>query len=113
MDNFSFKDFEHVRLTATCPITIGNRSIDEGEVITIFDKITIARLMENKTEVTARGGFDNRSHVFWTTLREATLNFSQGIMSLTQFSLMNNSKMLVVNEEENIEVPYEEELESD
>lgn len=113
MDNFSFKDFEHVRLRATCPITIGDRSIAEGEVITIFDKITIARLMENKAEVTARGGFDNRPHVFWTTLREATLNFSQGVMTPTQFSLVYNSKMLIVDENENVIVPYEENLESD
>jgi len=41
-----------------------------------FDKIQIAGLNEVKDYVAARGGFDNRAHVFWETTRELNLTFS-------------------------------------
>jgi len=94
-EQFSFKDFENVFIKSTYDIETPGRTIREGEVLARFDKIQIAGLNEVKDYVAARGGFDNRAHVFWETTRELNLTFSQGVFSKSQFSLMYNSKMLI------------------
>ena len=39
---FNFKDFEKVKIKATYDIEVGNRKIQKGETIALFDKIQIA-----------------------------------------------------------------------
>ena len=85
----SFKSLEDVRLKATYDIEIGNKSFKEGETIALFDKIQISGFNEFKDYVAATGGFDNRGLVYWETTKELRLNFSQGVFSNTQFSLLN------------------------
>jgi len=62
--------------------------------------------------VAARGGFDNRGHVFWETTKELRLNFSQGVFSKMQFGLLNNAKVLNIAENEPLLVTITEELET-
>lgn len=112
-NQFSFKDFENVFIKSTYDIETPERIIREGEVLVRFDKIQIAGLNEVKDYVAARGGFDNRMHVFWETTKELNLTFSQGVFSKSQFSLMYNSKLLDINEEEPVEISMYEEVESD
>lgn len=109
----SFKSLEDVRLKATYNIEIGNRNFEEGETIARFDKIDISGLSELKDYVAARGGFDNRGLVFWETTKELQLSFSQGVFSNTQFSLLNNAKLLTYDQNESIPISFTEELESD
>lgn len=114
MENrFSFKEFEKVRLKAIYEIKIGDRLIEPGETIAVFDKIQIARINEEISRVSANGGFDNRPRVIWESVRDETLNFSQGVFSSTQFALMANSHMVELKENESISITKEEVLESD
>ena len=69
VDLFSFKELEPCYLKATYPIEFGNRKIEKGEVLATFDKIQIGALKEVKNFVAARGGFDNRAHVYWETTK--------------------------------------------
>ena len=77
----SFKSLENVHLKATQDIEANGIKFSEGETIALFDKIQISGLNELKDYVAARGGYDNRGHVFWETTKELRLTFSQGVFS--------------------------------
>lgn len=109
---FSFKDFEKVYLKATYDIEIGNRKILKGEPICVFDSIQIAGLNELNERVSANGGYGNRARVFWDTVKEQRLTFTQGVFSKTQFSLLANSRLIEVAAEKPIDVTMRETLES-
>lgn len=100
IDVGSFKSLENVHLKATYDMRIGNKEFEEGETIALFDKIQISSLNEFKEIVAARGGFDNRGHVFWEKTRSVSLNFSQGVFSNTQFALLNNAKVFNIAKDE-------------
>ena len=95
MENLmGLKELYDVVLKATYPIEIGNKVIEEGEVILAFDNIQIAGLSEIKKYVSAQGGFDNRELVTWETTKELPLSFSQGVFSKRQLALLSNSKLI-------------------
>ena len=98
-DLMGMKELYNVTLKATYPIELGNRIIEEGEIILAFDNIQIAGLSEIKNYKEARGGFDNRELVSWETTKELPLTFSQGVFSQQQLAIMTNSKL--INLEEN------------
>ena len=109
----SFKSLEEVRLKATYNIEANGIKFEEGETIAFFDKIQVSGLKEFKDYVAARGGFDNRGHVFWETTREVQLTFSQGVFSNLQYGLLNNAKVFRVEENEPLLISITEEIESD
>lgn len=114
MNEWSFKDFENVRLKATYPIEIGERTFEVGETIVMFDKIQISGLQEVNELISANGGFGNRPWVFWNTTKELNLNFSQGVFSKEQFALLNNARLFENNGlEKPLCVTWRERLESD
>lgn len=95
MENLmGLKELYDVVLKATYPIEIGNKVIEEGEVILAFDNIQIAGLSEVKKYVSAQGGFDNRELITWETTKELSLSFSQGVFSKRQLALLSNSKLI-------------------
>lgn len=113
MEQFSMKELYDVSLKSTYPMKIGNREIGIGEKIAVFDKIQLANFNEIKRYQTANGGFDNRARVFWEDTKEIQLNFSQGIFSKTQLSLMINAKMVSLEgERSNTLISIRELLES-
>lgn len=109
----SFKVLENVHLKATYDIEANGIKFKAGESIAIFDKIQISGFNEIKDYVVARGGYDNRGHVFWETTQALQLTFSQGVFSKTQFGILNNAKVIQVEDEEPLLITYDEELESD
>lgn len=109
---FSFKSFENVRLKATYNIEIGNRKIQPGETIVIFDKIQIAGLNDVVTRITANGGFDNRARVFWESTKEERLTFAQGVFNKEQFGLLLNSRILNKGSSDAVLISVREVLES-
>ena len=114
MDNqFNFKDFEKVRIKATYNIEIGDKKIEEGETIALFDKIQIAGIDAAAGYITAHGGYEDRDRVFWETKNDQQINFAQGVFSKEQFALLTNSLLLEKAEGEGIEITYDEILESD
>ena len=113
MNDFNFKELYEVSLKATYPIEVGGKKIEVGETIASFDRIQIANLQEIKQSTAARGGFDNRGHVFWETTKEVKINFVQGVFSKIQLALMINAKLIENNGEEIIPINKREQLESD
>lgn len=95
MENLmGLKELYDVVLKATYPIEIGNKVIEEGEIILAFDNIQIAGLSEIKKYISAQGGFDNRELITWETTKELPLSFSQGVFSKRQLALLSNSKLI-------------------
>ena len=109
----SFKSLENVYLKATYDMEANGIKFKEGETIALFDKILVSGLIEFKDYVAARGGFDNRGHVFWERTKEIQLTFSQGVFSNLQFGLLNNAKVTRVEENEPLLITNIEEIESD
>lgn len=90
---FSLKELYDLKLKATYSMEIGKRTIEPGEIICYFDKIQIANFDEITKQVVARGGFDNRGHVFWETTKEIQFSFAQGVFSSEQYAILINSKV--------------------
>jgi hypothetical protein len=93
-NNLGFKDLYDVTLKATYNIEMGDRTINAGEVIAIFDKIQIAQFNEIKSFASANGGLHNGARIFWNDTKELKLSFSQGVFSSSQLSLLTNGKLL-------------------
>ena len=113
MEGFGFKELYQVSLKATYPIEMGDRQIEVGETIASFDKISIANFQEIKNITTSNGGVGNGALIFWESTKEIKINFSQGIFSKTQLSLMTNSHLINNNGNQAIIVNTREEHESD
>ena len=95
MENqFSLKELYDVRIKTTYPIEINGKQLEIGETIAMFDRIKIANFEEIKSFIAAKGGYNNEGRVFWEGEKEIRINFQQGIFNTSQFSLMNNAKLL-------------------
>lgn len=92
-NNFGLKELYEVSLKATYPIEVKGRKIEIGETIALFDRIQIADFVENKSFISANGGFDNRAHVWWEETKEIKVNLSQGVFSKMQLALMTNANL--------------------
>ena len=112
MQEFGMKELEKVVIKTTYPIEINGRTIEEGEVIAMFDKISMSDFTEGKRVVAAKGGYKNLERVYWVTTQEVRFRMVQGVFSKTQFSLMTNSKLISNKESDLIEVSEREFLES-
>ena len=100
-NNIGFKELYEVSLKATYPIEMGDRKIEIGETIAVFDKLQIGVFEEKKNFFSANGGYDNRAHVWWEETKEVRVSFAQGVFSKTHLALMTNAK-LILNEGESI-----------
>lgn len=113
MENeFSLKELYDVFLKTTYPIEIAGKQFQKGETLCVFDKIQIANFNENKSVVTAHGGYQDRDRIFWEITKDVELVFSQGIFNELQFALLCNSKIIQTVENSSIKIPIREVLES-
>ena len=114
MDNeFGLQELYSVQIKSTYPIEIKGKEIAAGEVIAAFDKIQIANFNEIHKEVAAQGGYQNRKLVIWNRTEGVNLIFTRGIFSKTQLALMNNSRLIKLNENQRIRIAQRDELETD
>ena len=111
--NYSFKEFEKVKLKALDDFMIGSHQVVPGEVIASFDRISIAGLSEIDSRITAHGGFGDRTLVTWENMKEANLVFTQGVFSPTQFALANNAAMKEIQQATPILLTEVEQCEAD
>lgn len=109
---FSFKELYEVSLKATYPIEVGDRTFEPEETIAVFDEIQLANFAEIKQTATAKGGYDNRSLIFWDNTSEVKLSLTQGVFSKTQFLLLTNAKLLK-NSNREVLISKRENLETD
>lgn len=109
----NFKELYDVALKTTYPIEVNGRSIDIGETVAAFDKIQLGGFDENKSFVTAHGGFDDRAIIWWEETKEVSITLTQGVFSKTHLALMTNAK-LITNEGQNfVMINCREALETD
>ena len=114
MDNeFGLQELYSVQIKSTYPIEIKGKEIAAGEVIAAFDNILIANFQEIHKEVAAQGGYQNRKLVVWNRTEGVNLVFTQGIFSKTQLALMNNSRLIKLNENQRVRIAQRDELETD
>lgn len=113
MSNIGFKELYDVSLKATYPIEMGDRKIEIGETIAVFDRIQIANFDERKDFISANGGFDNRARIWWEETKEIRLTLAQGVFSVAQMALMTNAKLLINEGESVVKVHRREILETD
>jgi hypothetical protein len=112
MENIGFKELYDVSLKATYPIEMGDRRIEVGETIAVFDRIQIANFDEKKNFISANGGFDNRARVWWEETKEIRITLAQGVFSTAQMTLMTNAKLLVNEGESIVKIHRRESLET-
>ena len=113
MENeFSLKELYDVFLKTTYPMEIAGKQFQKGETLCVFDKIQISQFNENKSIVTAHGGFKDKDRVFWESTKEVQIDFSQGIFNHLQFALLVNAKLIYTKENDSIRIPVREVLES-
>ena len=112
MDMFSFSELYDVFVKATYPIQVGDRTIEPGETIAMFDSLQISNLQELKGTVAARGGFDNAPRVFWTSTNGFNLTFEAGVFSKEQLGLLWNSRLIKKENSSGIQVSLREEVQS-
>ena len=112
-NEFGLKELTDLTLKATYPIEMAGRRFEPGEVIARFDKIQIANFQEITSRISANGGYDNRAHVIWEDPKEIQLNFTQGIFSSRQFSLLCNSRLVLKQEGACVLIPEHFKGESD
>lgn len=112
-NEFSLKELYEVRLKATYPIEIAGRTFEKDETICLFDKIQIFGLKDNKSFISARGGYGNQDWVFWENRDGLELVFSQGVFNIVQFGLLSHSRTILIPQKDYIRIPYREIVESD
>lgn len=108
---FSFKELYDVFLKTTYNMEVNGRNYEPGEVIAFFNKLQIAQVSGAARYVAAHGGFEDQDRVIWTTLKEATVRFSQGVFDRVQFALMVNARLVQLGED-TIDLPTREVCES-
>ena len=110
---FGMQELYSVQLKSTYPIEIKGKQLAAGEVIAAFDKIQIANFKEIHKEVAAQGGYQNRKLVIWNRTEGVDLIFTQGIFSKTQLALMNNARLVKINDNQIVRIAQRDELETD
>lgn len=88
---YGAKELHDVTIKALSPFTFGDREVQAGEPVAVFDSIQYAIFTENKRQTDARGGFKNKSHVHWEDTDSVSLTFTQGIFSLADLALLGNA----------------------
>ena len=111
-NEIGFKELYEVTLKATYPIEMGDRKIEVGETIAVFDKIQIANFEEKKNFISANGGFDNRAHIWWEETKEIRITLAQGVFSKEHLSLMTNAKLVKNDGQSLVTIGLREEVES-
>ena len=110
---FGLQELYCVQLKSTYPIEIKGVEFAAGEVIAVFDKIQIANFREIHKEAVAQGGYQNRKLTIWNRTEGVDLIFTRGIFSKTQLSLMNNMRIISLNENQKVRIAQRDELETD
>lgn len=114
MDNeFGMKELYSVKLKSTYPMEIKGKQIAAGEVLAEFDKIQIANFQEIQKQIAAQGGYSNRKLVVWTRTEGVDLIFTQGIFSKIQLGLMQNARLVKIDENQIIKIAQRDKLETD
>lgn len=112
-NNFGLKELYEVSLKATYPIEVKGRKLEIGETVAFFDRIQLVDFVENKSFISANGGYDNRAHVWWEETKEIKVNLVQGVFSKTQLALMTNASLISNDGQSRVQIGRLESIETD
>ena len=112
-NNIGFKELYEVSLKATYPIEMGDRKIEVGETIAVFDKLQIGNFEEKKNFISANGGFDNRARIWWEETKEIRVSLAQGVFSKSHLTLMTNAKYINNEGRSTVDINCRELVETD
>ena len=113
MENeFGMQELYFVQLKSTSIIEINGKQIAAGEVIAAFDNIQIANFKDIHREAAAQGGYQNRKLVIWNRTEGVDLVFTQGVFSKTQLGLMQNARLVKVDNSQVVRIAQRDELET-
>lgn len=107
----NFKELYEVLLKTTCPMEVGDRKFEAGEVVVSLDKVLLGTFQEDKDFTIARGGADNLPRVWWEESKELAITLSQGVFSLPQLAILTGAKL--VSADEPIVLSKREKIETD
>lgn len=94
MENFSgIKELYDVSLRLNAPVEIGDKKYDINETILTLKTAEIAQVNETKTNVAARGGYNNPVLVNWEIDKEMTFAITHGVLTPTSWAIVSNSKL--------------------
>lgn len=101
------KELYDVNIRLTSPIEILGKKYDINESILSFETAEIAQIEEEKTNVSATGGFHNPALINWEVDKEMRFGITHGVLSPLSWALLSNSKIM---EPETKSVSYRESL---
>lgn len=89
------------------PIDIAGKKYDMNEAILVFKTAELAQITENKTNVSAKGGYHNPALVNWEVDKEINFGITHGVLSPIGWSILSNSN---IESQKNKSVNYCESL---
>ena len=94
MENFSgLKEMYDVNIRLNQPLEINGKKYDINESILTFTTAEIAQINENKSQVSARGGYQNPALVNWDVDNETNFAITHGVLSPKSWALLSNSQI--------------------
>lgn len=111
-ESYGMKELYSVVLKSTSDIEINGIKYSKGEIIAAFDKIMLMTLEDDKSFVTAHGGYDDRPLVIWESTKDVRFSLTQGVFSKTHLALSTNGRLFTKQQNEPILITNREILES-
>lgn len=105
MNDYGIKELYSVALKATYNMEINGIVYEPEETILRFDKLLIGVINEEKSGVSANGGYNNKSLINWDNTKDVQFNCMQGVLSKTSLAILSNSKLINKPKDEIISVP--------
>jgi hypothetical protein len=112
METIGFKELYEVSLKTTYPIELGDKKLEIGETVAVFDKLQLSTF-EEKRDFANTGKSNNGAQVWWEETKEVRLVLTQGVFSKTQLGLMMNAKYVEQAAPTSLQIHCREEIETD
>lgn len=109
MEKYGVKNLYQASLKTCNDIEILGREYKAGDTLLYFDNIQEMVFNEDKEEVAARGGWNNREHVIWEITHSVNASLNMGVINKLGYGLINKAMpqegdTRLINQIENCEV---------
>ena len=91
--NIGVKELYDVTIRLNNPVDIAGKKYDMNEAILVFKTAELAQITENKTNVSAKGGYHNPALVNWEVDKEINFGITHGVLSPVGWSILSNSNI--------------------
>lgn len=109
MEKYGIKNLYQASIKAGTDMTILGNEYKAGDTLLYFDNIQEMVFNEDKEEVAARGGWNNREHVIWEITHSIAVSMNMGVINKLGYGLVNKvapqyGESRAINQIENREV---------